>query len=90
MRKARQTQLRCIGSGSGLLHSGNRDESQSMRDEERRMLANCVPPIRRVAFEVDLYMEAHRNRVGEAPLRISPFAGEPERLALAVMLGCEA
>jgi hypothetical protein len=69
-------------SGSGLLHSGNRDESQLMRDEERRMLANCLPPIRRDAFEVGLYMEAHRNRLRETALRISPFAGEPEQVSI--------
>jgi hypothetical protein len=46
------------------------------------MLANCVPPIRRDAFEADSYMEAHRNRVGETALRISPFAGEPEQVSI--------
>ena len=54
--------IRRIGYGSGLLHSGNRDESQSMSDEKRKMLVNGIPPIRRDAFEADLYMEAHRCR----------------------------
>ena len=55
--------IRRIRRGSGLLHSGNRDESQSIGDEKRKMLVNCIPPIRRDAFVAGLYMEAHRCRV---------------------------
>jgi len=46
------------------------------------MLANGLPPIRRDAFEADLYMEAHRNRLRETALRISPFAGKPEQVSI--------
>jgi hypothetical protein len=53
-----------------------------MRDEKRRMLANRVPEIRRDAFEADLYMEAHRNRLRETAVGISPFAGEPEQVSI--------
>gem|GEM_PF-4722787 len=61
----------------GLLHSGNRDESQSICDEERKMLINCISRVQNNAFAADLDMEAHRKRIGETALRISSFAGRP-------------
>jgi hypothetical protein len=74
--------IRRIRCGSGLLHSGNRDESQSMRDEEHETLVNRTKSKPIDGSDPDLYMEAHRNRVGKTALRNSPFACEPDQVSI--------